>query len=111
VNAGMAFILMPEILDRLGVSSSLQVPVQFALFGFGAVTFAKNPEGVVEANKRKSIQAVSRWVVRHFGEPATPDTALASDAAPVTVLDALESAGSSDGQAPVPTGGPAASKP
>jgi branched-chain amino acid transport system permease protein len=102
VNAGMAFILMPELLDLLGVSSSLQVPVQFALFGFGAVTFAKNPEGVVEANKRKSIQAVSRWVVRHFGEPPSAEPALATGSTSVTVLDALESAGSGDSADPVP---------
>jgi branched-chain amino acid transport system permease protein len=107
VNAGMAFILMPELLDVLGVSSSLQVPVQFALFGFGAVTFAKNPEGVVEANKRKSIQAVSRWVVRHFGEPPSATPELATSPEPVTVLDALESAGAPDTEAPVPAGGPA----
>ncbi len=104
VNAGMAFILMPELLDLLGVSSSLQVPVQFALFGFGAVTFAKNPEGVVEANKRKSIQAISRWVVRHFGEPPSAEPTLATGAGEVTVLDALESAGSGDAEAPVVAG-------
>jgi ABC-type branched-subunit amino acid transport system permease subunit len=111
VNAGMAFILLPEILDRLGVSSSLQVPVQFALFGFGAVTFAKNPEGIVEANKRKSIQAVSRWVVRHFGEPPSAAPELATDTPTVSVLDALESAGTADAETPVPTGGPASSPP
>jgi branched-chain amino acid transport system permease protein len=107
VNAGMAFILVPELLDVLGVSSSLQIPVQFALFGFGAVTFAKHPEGVVEANKRRSIQAISRWVVRRFGEPPSAEPALAAGPAPVTVLDALESAGSGDAEAPV-VAGPAA---
>src|ERR671916_239222 len=101
VNAGMAFILVPELLDVLGVSSSLQIPVQFALFGFGAVTFARHPEGVVEANKRKSIQAVSRWVVRHFGEPPSATPELATSPEPVTVLDALESAGAHDTEAPV----------
>jgi hypothetical protein len=78
--------------------------VQFALFGFGAVTFAKHPEGVVEANKRKSIQAVSRWVVRHFGEPPSAAPALATPGAPVTVIDALESAGTGDPDAPVAAG-------
>ena len=109
VNAGMAFILVPELLDALGVSSSLQVPVQFALFGFGAVTFAKHPEGVVEANKRKSIQAVSRWVVRRFGEPGS-GVPSPGPTRPVSVLDALESAGASDPGAPVPAG-PASSRP
>ena len=104
VNAGMAFILVPELLDVLGVSSSLQIPVQFALFGFGAVTFAKHPEGVVEANKRRSIQAISRWVVRRFGEPPSAEPALAAGPTSVTVLDALESAGSGDSEAPVAAG-------
>jgi len=105
----MAFILLPELLDVLGVSSSLQVPVQFALFGFGAVTFARHPEGVVEANKRKSIQALSRWVVRRFGEPPSVEPALAAGPTSVTVLDALESAGTDDAEAPV-AAGPASRK-
>jgi ABC-type branched-subunit amino acid transport system permease subunit len=104
VNAGMAFILMPELLDLLGVSSSLQVPVQFALFGFGAVSFARHPEGVVEANKRKSIQAVSRWVTRRFGEPPSAVPALATNATPASVMEALESAGTGDSGTPVPAG-------
>ena len=104
VNAGMAFILMPELLDLVGVSSSLQVPVQFALFGFGAVSFARHPEGVVEANKRKSIQAVSRWVVRRFGEPPSAGPALVTGPSSATVLDALESAGTREPGAPVPAG-------
>jgi branched-chain amino acid transport system permease protein len=109
VNAGMALILVPELLDALGVSSSLQVPVQFALFGFGAVTFARHPEGIVESRKRAAIQAVSRWVVRRYGEPpATPVSAGAPE--PVAVLTALESATAADEAAPVPAGGPASSR-
>lgn len=93
VNAGMAFILLPEILDALGVPSSNQIPIQFALFGFGAVTFAKHPEGIVEAHKRRSIQAVSRWVVRRFGPPPGSEPESGPDE-PVPVL------------APMPAGGP-----
>jgi len=93
VNAGMSFILLPELLDALGVSSSLQVPIQFALFGFGAVTFARHPEGIVEANKRKSIQRISAWVVRRFGEPPGAEELPVEGAPePVSVLTALESA-------------------
>ena len=61
----------------------------------------------VEANKRRSIQAISRWVVRRFGEPPSAEPARATGPAPVTVLDALESAGSGDAEAPV-VAGPAA---
>jgi hypothetical protein len=30
--------------------------LQYALFGYGAVNFAKHPEGIVEAKKRQSIE-------------------------------------------------------
>jgi hypothetical protein len=73
------------------------VPIQFALFGFGAVTFAKHPEGVVEANKRKSIQRISAWVVRRYGEPpGAEEVAVAGAPEPVSVLSALESAGAEE---------------
>ncbi|MBA3304043.1 MAG: ABC transporter permease [Acidimicrobiia bacterium] len=102
VNAGMSFILLPELLDVLGVPSSKQIPIQFILFGFGAVTFAKHPEGIVEANKRKSLQRISAWVVRRFGEPPEVDDAPVDPTAePVSVLSALESARGREEGAPV----------
>jgi branched-chain amino acid transport system permease protein len=70
VNAGMAFIFLPELLTELGVSSSLVVPIQFTLFGLGAVTFAKHPEGAVDFYKRRSIEWVNLRIRRRYGEPA-----------------------------------------
>jgi branched-chain amino acid transport system permease protein len=36
------------------------VGLQYALFGFGAVSYAKHPEGIVEWRKRESLQAILR---------------------------------------------------
>ena len=69
VNAGMAFVLFPVVLEKLGVPSSLIVPIQFAGFGFGAITFAKHPEGIVEYQKRVAIQRWNKRLTRWFGEP------------------------------------------
>jgi len=58
IQAGLAIAFVPEILKALHVSPSYQ----FILFGLGAVTYARHPEGIVEANKRKSLA----FVQRHF---------------------------------------------
>jgi ABC-type branched-subunit amino acid transport system permease subunit len=63
VQAGLAFVFVPEILKALGVSPGYQ----FILFGLGAITFARHPEGIVEFNKRRSLEAVQRWLTR--GKP------------------------------------------
>jgi branched-chain amino acid transport system permease protein len=63
VQAGLAIAFVPEILKNLGLSPSYQ----FILFGLGALTFARHPEGIVEFNKRRSLEAVQRWLTR--GKP------------------------------------------
>jgi branched-subunit amino acid ABC-type transport system permease component len=63
VQAGLAIAFVPEILKNLGLSPSYQ----FILFGLGALTFARHPEGIVEYNKRRSLEAVQRWLTR--GKP------------------------------------------
>jgi branched-chain amino acid transport system permease protein len=63
IQAGLAFAFVPEILEALGLSPSYQ----FILFGLGAFTFAKHPEGIVEYNKRRSLEAVQRFLTR--GKP------------------------------------------
>jgi branched-chain amino acid transport system permease protein len=60
VQAGLAFAFVPEILKNLGLSPAYQ----FIGFGLLAITFAKHPEGVVEYNKRRSLEAVQRWLTR-----------------------------------------------
>jgi ABC-type branched-subunit amino acid transport system permease subunit len=63
VQAGLAFAFVPEIFKALGVPPGYQ----FIMFGLLAITFAKHPEGVVEFNKRRSLEAVQRFLTR--GKP------------------------------------------
>jgi branched-chain amino acid transport system permease protein len=65
VQAGLAFAFVPEILKALGLSPAYQ----FILFGLGAITFAKHPEGIVEYNKRKSLEATQRLLTRRRARP------------------------------------------
>lgn len=58
--AGLSLVLMPEALDAL----SLPAAWTFVLFGLGAVTFARHPEGVVEAQKRATIERLNRLLTR-----------------------------------------------
>jgi len=51
ITAGFAFILVAEFLSRLGLPAGFQ----FVLFGLGALTYARHPEGIVEFNKRKIL--------------------------------------------------------
>lgn len=60
ITGGVAFILMPEILDTIGFDPQWAI----VLFGLGALTYARNPEGVIEANTRKSLQLIARLRAR-----------------------------------------------
>jgi hypothetical protein len=40
--------------------SGLPIGLQPILFGLGALTYAKHPEGILEFNKRKSYELFSR---------------------------------------------------
>ena len=64
VNAGMAFVLLPYILSEwLGLSSSWA----FILFGFGAIQYARHPEGTLENGKRQSLAFFQRQFDRLSG--------------------------------------------
>jgi ABC-type branched-subunit amino acid transport system permease subunit len=79
LNAGMAFVLLPPLLgDVLHVPSDLVSPIQFALFGFGAITFARHQEGIVEYQKRASIERVNARLTRWFGPAKVKDKAATS---------------------------------
>jgi branched-chain amino acid transport system permease protein len=70
VQAGLALAFVPEILKNLGLSPAYQ----FILFGLGAITFAKHPEGIVEYNKRRSLEGVQRLLTRRKRRPgAVPE--------------------------------------
>jgi branched-chain amino acid transport system permease protein len=51
IVAAMSYVLFPLLLEWL------KLPTEFSLilFGFGAITFARHPEGIMEANTRKSV--------------------------------------------------------
>jgi ABC-type branched-subunit amino acid transport system permease subunit len=57
VNAGMAAVLFPYLIDDL-----LHLPASlfFVAFGLGAITYARHPEGVVEFQTRKAIDGQVR---------------------------------------------------
>jgi ABC-type branched-subunit amino acid transport system permease subunit len=53
--------------------SSLPLGLQTVLFGLGALTFAKHPEGILEYNKRKSYETMNK-VGGRFGRPSSSST-------------------------------------
>lgn len=65
ITAGFALMLMPEILDELGISQSWS----YILFGLGAITYARHPEGIIEAQTRRSLGLTERLVARLRGGP------------------------------------------
>lgn len=67
-NAGLALILFPELLDALGLPAGWS----FVFFGLGALTFARHPEGIVEVNKRASIEWVNRRLAALTGRSGEP---------------------------------------
>jgi branched-chain amino acid transport system permease protein len=54
VNAGMAFVLSGWLL-----TDALNLPFEifYILFGYGAITYARHPEGVVDFQTRRSIES------------------------------------------------------
>ncbi|MGZ4690439.1 MAG: ABC transporter permease [Acidimicrobiia bacterium] len=61
VNAGLAFVLLPYILSEwFGLSASWA----FILFGFGAIQYARHPEGTLENGKRTSMAFFQRQIDR-----------------------------------------------
>jgi branched-chain amino acid transport system permease protein len=82
VQAGLALAFVPEILKAIGVSPAYQ----FILFGLGAFTFAKHPEGILEYNKRRSTEATQRFLERRKAKPGREEKeviAAEPDRAPV----------------------------
>ena len=74
VLAGAALRLFPELLKGLGLSLTWNA----VIFGLGALTFARHPEGVAEYGKRRSLDTLQRLLDRRTGRRAV--TARASSA-------------------------------
>lgn len=69
IQAALGFALVPVLLSELGINQSYQ----FVLFGLGAITYARHPEGVLEFNKRKSLAAFERRLpARWRSQPVGP---------------------------------------
>jgi ABC-type branched-subunit amino acid transport system permease subunit len=52
--------------------NSLPSAVQYILFGLGAVTYARNPEGILESSKRRTSEALRRLSTGGRGGRAAP---------------------------------------
>lgn len=90
VTAGIMFKLFPEILSRIdiGLLPDTVNPAQnpqalaFALFGLGALTYAKHPEGIIEHQTAASLRFLDRHL-RHRSRPEPePDAGLAAEVTP-----------------------------
>jgi ABC-type branched-subunit amino acid transport system permease subunit len=66
-NAGFFFIFLPELLGAIGSQFSV---LTYALFGYGTVTYARHPEGILEFQKRRSTEAIARLLDRMTGRVA-----------------------------------------
>jgi ABC-type branched-subunit amino acid transport system permease subunit len=82
INAGFGFVLFPVFLQQWlpGLLNLIQpyhefgplpVGLQFVFFGLGAITYAKHPEGVLEHQKRRSLEFFQRQFGR-FPRAAPP---------------------------------------
>jgi branched-chain amino acid transport system permease protein len=80
VNAGMALVFFPELLHHL---PGRLADLEYVAFGFGAITFAKHPEGIVEFQKRRSMERLARWRRRAGGNGDEPPPAAVEERAEV----------------------------
>jgi ABC-type branched-subunit amino acid transport system permease subunit len=78
VVAGLALVLVPELLKELGIP----LEWQYVLFGLGALTYARHPEGILEAQQRQVTAAIQRWLDRRK-LPATSDEGTGPEGRPV----------------------------
>jgi ABC-type branched-subunit amino acid transport system permease subunit len=84
INAGMAFVLLPYIITEwFGLSQGYAL----ILFGFGAIQYARHPEGTLENGKRQSLAFFQRQIDKLSSRRAKQSS----------------EGGSGDGGAPVPT--------
>jgi hypothetical protein len=54
----MAYVVLYQVLDYLPSQWRNLFPI---LFGFGAITYALHPEGVVEWQKRRVVEVFLAW--------------------------------------------------
>jgi hypothetical protein len=121
VNAGLALVLVPELLSDLGGTSAFSflgsrvTALAFFLFGIGALTYARHPEGAVEFNKRRVLLRVAAWLDRRAGREPTAGvadaTTLARGQAPALELSGDGQAVTDGAAPPVPERSPHPGRP
>lgn len=60
IFGGFAFALVPEVLSDIGLSSTNAFLLSQVLFGLGVITYAKYPDGIIEANTRAVLGFIER---------------------------------------------------
>jgi branched-chain amino acid transport system permease protein len=61
IFGGLAFFVVPELLERLPFLPTEWAPsLAIALFGLGALTYARHPEGTIEAQTSAAVRLVQR---------------------------------------------------
>ncbi len=81
VNAGIAFVILPVVLsDWFGISQTWA----FVLFGFGAIQYARHPEGTLENGKRVSMAFFQRQVDRLAARRSKSSGGASGDGTPTT---------------------------
>jgi branched-subunit amino acid ABC-type transport system permease component len=88
IVAGFSLGLLPEILNTVGLSNSLLWSE--VLFGLAIVTYAKYPEGIVEAYTRSVFDIVNSLIERFRSDREPPADHIAVDARLEEVVPALE---------------------
>ncbi len=78
ITAGISLFLFPRILELVPfLSQTAAQSIAFVLFGLGALTYAKHPEGIVEFQTRRSVQRIvdllARGSNRGDAQPAATD--------------------------------------
>lgn len=76
LQAAFGFVIFPVLLvnlsDITGIGFLGNASLPIILFGFGAFTYAKHPEGILEFQKRKSSQGAERILDRFRGRAPSP---------------------------------------
>ena len=69
ITAGLSFVLFAPLLDQFTpLTQSTTQAVAFILFGLGALTYAKHPEGIIEAQTKRSLERTMQWIDRIRGK-------------------------------------------
>jgi branched-chain amino acid transport system permease protein len=65
ITAGVMFMVFPQLLHLTGLSQGDASAIAYILFGLGALTYARHPEGIVEAQTRAAVHRLRRITDRH----------------------------------------------